>query len=86
MAIYPSKTVCMTIGTQRKLSKLNEVSLSVQDITLQSVETLTCLKTWYSKVTLSRYEVCYTGYISSIIEYACIVCGIGNKTKTNTIV
>jgi len=29
----------MTIGTQRKLSKLNELSLSVQGITLQSVET-----------------------------------------------
>ena len=39
MAINLSKTVCMTIGTQRKLSKLNELSLSVQGITLQSVET-----------------------------------------------
>ena len=39
MAINPSKTVCMTIGPQRKLSKLIELSLSVQSITLQSVET-----------------------------------------------
>jgi len=39
MAVNPSKTVCMTIGTQRKLSKLIELSLSVQGITLQSVET-----------------------------------------------
>jgi len=39
MATNPSKTVCMTIGPQRKLSKLNELSLSVQSITLQSVET-----------------------------------------------
>ena len=38
-AINPSKTVCMTIGPQRKLSKLNELSLSVQGITLQSVKT-----------------------------------------------
>jgi len=39
MAINPSKTVCMTIGTHRKLSKLIDLSLPVQDITLQSVET-----------------------------------------------
>ena len=39
MAINLSKTVCMTIGTQRKLSKLIELYLSVQGITLQSVET-----------------------------------------------
>ena len=39
MAIDPSKTVCMTIVPQRKLSKLIELSLSVQGITLQSVET-----------------------------------------------
>ena len=39
MAIHPSKTVCMTIGPERKLSKLIELSLSVQCITLQSVET-----------------------------------------------
>ena len=39
MAINPSKTVCMTIGPQRKLSKLIELSLSVQGFTLQSVET-----------------------------------------------
>ena len=39
MAINPSKTVCMTIGPQRKLSKLIELSLSVQCITLQSVKT-----------------------------------------------
>ena len=39
MAINPSKTVCMTIGPERKLSKLIELSLSVQCITLQSVET-----------------------------------------------
>ena len=34
-AINPSKTVCMTIGPQRKLSKLIELSLSVQCITSQ---------------------------------------------------
>ena len=39
MAINTSKTVCMTIGPQRRLSKLIELSLSVQGITLQSVET-----------------------------------------------
>ena len=39
MAINPSNTVCMTIGPQRKLSKLIELSLSVQCITVQSVET-----------------------------------------------
>ena len=38
MAINPRKTVCMTIGPQRKLSKLIELLLSVQGITLQSVE------------------------------------------------
>ena len=38
-AINPSKTVCMTIGPERKLSKLIELSLSVQGITLQSIET-----------------------------------------------
>jgi len=30
--------------------------------------------------------VFYTGYISSIIEYACIVWGIGNKTNSNKII
>jgi len=39
MAINASKTVCMTIGPERKLSKLIELSLSVQCITLQSVKT-----------------------------------------------
>ena len=39
MAINPSNTVCMTIGPQRKLSKHIELSLSIQCITLQSVET-----------------------------------------------
>jgi len=39
MAINPSKIVCMTIGQQRRLSKLIELSLSVQGITLQSVKT-----------------------------------------------
>ena len=28
----------------------------------------------------------YTGYISSIIEYACIVWGIENKTNSNRII
>ena len=31
-------------------------------------------------------KVFYTGYISSIIEYACIVWGIGNKTYSNRII
>jgi len=39
MTINPSKTVCMTIGPQRKLSELIELSPSVQGITLQSVKT-----------------------------------------------
>jgi len=39
MAINPSKTVCMTIGPERKFSKLIELYLSVQCITLQSVKT-----------------------------------------------
>ena len=38
MTINPSKTVYMTIGTHRKLSKRIELSLSVQGTTLQSVE------------------------------------------------
>ena len=39
MANNPSKTVCMTIGPHRKRSKLIELSLTVQGISLQSVET-----------------------------------------------
>jgi len=31
-------------------------------------------------LTLDMKKVFYTGYISSIIEYACIAWGIGNKT------
>jgi len=31
-------------------------------------------------------KVFYTGYISSIIEYACIVWGIGNKTNSKRII
>ena len=31
-------------------------------------------------------KVFYTGYISSIIEYAYIVWGIGNKTNSNRII
>jgi len=33
-------------------------------------------------LTLDMKKVFYTGYISSIIEYACIVCSIGNKTNS----
>ena len=36
--------------------------------------------------TLDMKKVFYTGYISSIIEYACIVWGIGNKTNSNRII
>jgi len=114
MAIDPSKTVCMTIGPQRKLSKLIELSLSVQGITLQSVEThrllgvhldknltwnihidklckqvnikINLLKRISHFLTLDMKKVFYTGYISSIIEYACIVWGIGNKTNSNRII
>ena len=39
MAINPSKTVRLTIGTQRKFSKQIELYLSVQGIALQLVET-----------------------------------------------
>ena len=31
-------------------------------------------------------KVFYTGYISSIIEYACIAWGIGNKTNSKRII
>jgi len=115
MAINPSKTVCMTIGPQRKLSKLNKLSLSVEGITLQSVEThrllgvhldknltwnihidklckqvnikINLLKRITHFLTLDNMKkVFYTGYISSIIEYACIVWGIGNKTNSNKII
>ena len=101
MAINPCITVCMTIGPQRKLSKLIELSLSVQGITLQSVEThrllgvnldknltwnihideickqvnikISLLKRISHFLILDMKKVFYTGYISSIIEYACIV-------------
>jgi len=107
MAVNPSKTVCITIGPHRKLSKLNELSLSVQDITLQSVEThrlfgvhLDKNLTWNIHIDklckqvnvkiniliLDMKKVFYTGYISSIIDYACIVWGIGNKTNSNRII
>ena len=115
MAINPCITVCMTIGPQRKLSKLIELSLSVQGITLQSVETHRLLGvnldknlTWNIHVdklckqvnikinllkrishflTLDNMKKVFdTGYISSIIEYACIVWGIRNKTNSNRII
>ena len=114
-AINPSKTVCMTIGPQRKLSKLIELSLSVQGITLQSVETHRLLAvhldknlTWNIHIdklckqvnikinllkrishfflTLYMKKVFYAVYFSSIMEYACIVWGIGNKTNSNRII
>ena len=49
-AINPSKTVCMTIGPERKLSKLIELSLSVQGITLQSIETHRLLAVHLDKI------------------------------------
>ena len=114
MAINPSKTVCKTIGPQRKLSKHIELSLSIQCITLQSVEThkllgvhldknltwnihidklckqvnikINLLKRFSHFLTLDMEKVFYSGYISTIIEYACIVWGIGNKTNSNRII
>ena len=107
MAVNPSKTVCMTIGPQRKLSKLIKLSLSVQGITLQSVETHRLLGvhldknlTWNIRfdklckqvnvkiniLILDMKKVFYTGYISSIIDYTCIVWGIANKTNSNKII
>jgi len=37
-------------------------------------------------LTLDMKKVFNTGYTSSVIEYACIVWGIGNKTNSNRIV
>ena len=95
--------------------KLIELSLSVQGITLQSVEThrllgvhldknltwnihidkickqvnikINLLKRISHFLTLDNMKkVFYTGYISSIIEYACTVWGIGNKTNSKKII
>ena len=38
MAINPSKTTCMTIGSRQKLNGLNELKLSVDDINIVNVE------------------------------------------------
>jgi len=37
-------------------------------------------------LTLDMKKVFYTGYISSVIEYACIGWGMGNKTNSNIII
>jgi len=37
-------------------------------------------------LTLDMEKVFYSGYISLIIEYACIVWGIRNKTNSNRII
>jgi len=44
------------------------------------------LKSISHLLTLDLKKVFYTGYISLIIEYACIVWGVGNKTNSNIIV
>ena len=94
--------------------KLIELSLSVQGITLQSVEThrllgvnldknltwnihideickqvnikISLLKRISHFLILDMKKVFYTGYISSVIEYTCIIWGIGNKTNSNRII
>jgi len=104
----------MTISPHRKVLKLIELSLPVQYITLQSVETHRLLGVHFDKnltwnihidnlckqvnikinllkrishfLTLDMKKLFYTGYISAIIEYACIVWGIGNKTNSNRII
>ena len=43
------------------------------------------LKSISHLLTLDLKKVFYTGYISLIIEYACIVWGVGNKTNSNRI-
>ena len=37
-------------------------------------------------LTLDMNKLFYSGYISLIIEYACIIWGIGNKTNSNRII
>ena len=104
----------MTISPHRKVLKLIDLSLPVQYITLQSVETHMLLGVHFDKnltwnihidklcqqvnikinllkrmshfLTLDMKKLFYTGYISSIIDYACIVWGIGNKTNSNRII
>ena len=48
--------------------------------------TINLLKRISHFLTLDMKKVFDTGYISSIIEYACIVWGIENKTNSNRII
>ena len=64
----------------------NLLGISIDKLCKQVNIKINLLKSISHFLTLDMKKVFYTGYISLIIEYACIVWGIGNKTNSNRII